>query len=51
MSCRLGFKRPYCIVIMRLNRPPGVDLGVLFAKLDRGPQKPSETEFVAVGVN
>jgi hypothetical protein len=26
-------------------------LGVLFAELDRGSQKPSETEFVAVGVN
>jgi hypothetical protein len=26
-------------------------LGVLFAELDRGSQKTSETEFVAVGVN
>jgi hypothetical protein len=26
-------------------------LDVLFAELDRGSQKPSETEFVAVGVN
>jgi hypothetical protein len=26
-------------------------LGVLFAELDRGSQKPSETEFVAVGGN
>jgi hypothetical protein len=26
-------------------------LGVLFAELDRGSQKPSETKFVAVGVN
>jgi hypothetical protein len=26
-------------------------VGVLFAELDRGLQKPSETEFVAVGVN
>jgi hypothetical protein len=46
-----GFKRLYGIVIMRLDWPPGVDLGVLFAELDRGSQKPSETEFVAVGVS
>jgi hypothetical protein len=26
-------------------------LGVLFAELERGSQRPSETEFVAVGVN
>jgi hypothetical protein len=28
-----------------------VVLGVLFTELDRGSQKPSETQFVAVGVN
>jgi hypothetical protein len=47
----VGFKRLYGIVIMRLDRPLGVDLGVVFAELDRGSQKPSETEFVTVGVN
>jgi hypothetical protein len=30
---------------------PGVDLGVLFAELDLGSQRPSETEFVAIRVN
>lgn len=47
----VGFKRLYGIVIMWLNRPPGVDLGVLFAELDWGSQRPSETEFVTVGVS
>lgn len=47
----VSFKRLYGIVIVRLDRPPGVDLGVLFTELDRGSQKPSETEFVTVGVN
>jgi hypothetical protein len=36
---------------MRLDGPLSVDLGVLFAELDWGSQKPSETEFVTVGVN
>lgn len=47
----VGLKRLYGMVIMRLDRPPGVDLRVLFSELDLGLQKPSETEFVTVGVN
>src|SRR5262245_10876646 len=43
--------RPTLLSCMTKPTVAPTSLGALFAELDRGPQRSSETEFVAIGVD